>query len=53
MKIDCKQCGHKDNDAYAIDFEADKHIYDWYVFQCDNCDYACSFSVSTQIPMMI
>ena len=53
MKITCKQCGHKDNNAYPIDFNADRDIYDWYVFECDGCGYTCSFSISTLIPMMI
>ncbi len=46
MKKDCKYCGHKDNEIYLIeDCDIDRHLYDWYAFECEGCGYKCSFSI--------
>ena len=46
MKTCCTQCGHTDNEVHLIaDCDIDRHLYDWYAFECKRCGYTCSFSV--------
>lgn len=49
MKRDCKYCGHKDNEIHLIeDCDIDRHLYDWYSFECEGCGYKCSLSVKKE-----
>lgn len=49
MKRDCKYCDHKDNEIHLIeDCDIDRHLYDWYAFECEGCGYKCSFSIKKE-----
>lgn len=51
MKKDCIYCGQKDNEVHLIeDCDINRHLYDWYAFECKGCDYKCSFSVVKKEP---
>ena len=51
MKKDCIYCGHKDNEVHLIeDCDINRHLYDWYAFECKGCGYKCSFYVVKKEP---
>jgi len=51
MKVDCIYCGHKDNKVKLDeDCDINRHLYDWYAFECKGCGYKCSFSVVKKEP---